>query len=72
MSAPLQRLHLLSLKIVRVENGVHATFGGRGMTPEDLGAMTRALAAELLSATSPCRASESPDAGSPDTGRCPA
>lgn len=45
---PLQRLHLLNLRIVRVKDGVHATFGGRGMTPEDLGAMTRAIAAELL------------------------
>lgn len=45
---PLQRLHLLTLKIARTHDGVRATFGGRGMTPDDLGAMTRAIAAEML------------------------
>jgi hypothetical protein len=40
---------MLTLKIVRVEGGVQATFGGRGLTPDDIAAMTRAIAAEMLS-----------------------
>lgn len=63
-------IHMLTLKIVRTRDGMHATFGGRSLSTDDLAVMTRAIAAELVAATSSCPADVAPSADSPGTDRC--
>lgn len=64
----------LSLSINRTEQGgLRAVFGGTGLDPDHLTAVTKAVAAELLTAiASSSRADESRDVRKPDTQRCPA
>lgn len=64
-------IHMLTLKVVRTnDGGIHATFGGRGLSTDDLAVMARAIAAELVAATSSCPADVAPSADSPGTDRC--
>ena len=68
----MSEFYQFTINIARTADGLQATFGGRGLTPDDLSIVARDVASELIRATtcSSCRAAESPDADSLGTGKC--
>lgn len=64
------KLHLLTLAIERTERGgIHYTFGGRGLSAEDIGAFVSALVARAPTLPESYFADASPCADTPSSDR---